>query len=159
MVGALFCAECGTQLVGKDGLSTMNIGTDQLRESVAQEITGTADEVPGGSKAWANLHMLETGHVLPLATRGEFTLGRVSEGQPIVPDIDLSAYEAHASGVSRLHAIIKHDGTQIMLMDLGSANGTYVNGRRLAANVEQSLQHGDVVALGKLKMQVLLKTT
>jgi pSer/pThr/pTyr-binding forkhead associated (FHA) protein len=42
-------------------------------------------------------------------------------------------------------------------MDLGSANGTYINGKRLAANVEQVLNHGDIVALGKLKMQVLIK--
>ncbi len=42
-------------------------------------------------------------------------------------------------------------------MDLDSANGTYVNGKRLNPNVEHTLKNGDVVALGKLKIQVLLK--
>jgi pSer/pThr/pTyr-binding forkhead associated (FHA) protein len=43
-------------------------------------------------------------------------------------------------------------------MDLGSSNGTYVNGKRLNPNVEHMLGNGDVVALGKLKIQILLKT-
>jgi len=157
MAGAMFCAECGTQLIGKDSLITQTIGTDQIRASVSKEITANTYQVPGASRAWGNLHMLDTGHILPLATRTEFTLGRVSEGQPIMPDIDLSPYQAHTSGVSRMHAIVKRDGTRIVIMDLGSANGTYINGRRLAPNVEQHIKHGDVVALGKLKMQLLLK--
>jgi pSer/pThr/pTyr-binding forkhead associated (FHA) protein len=74
-----------------------------------------------------------------------------------MPDIDLSPYQAYASGVSRLHAVVKRDGPRVILMDLGSANGTYINGKRLTTNVEQVLNHGDIVALGKLKIQVLIK--
>ena len=84
-------------------------------------------------------------------------MGRVSEGQPIMPDIDLSPYQAYAAGVSRLHAIIKRDGDRLIFMDLGSANGTYVNGKRLSPNVEQLIHHGDIVALGKMKLQILVK--
>jgi len=64
---------------------------------------------------------------------------------------------AQASGVSRLHALLKRDGKRVIIMDLGSANGTYVNGKRLRTNNEHLLNHGDVVALGKLKFQVLLR--
>ena len=74
-----------------------------------------------------------------------------------MPDIDLSPYQAYAAGVSRLHAIIKREGARIIFMDLGSANGTYINGKRLSSNVEQVINHGDIIALGKLKMQVLFK--
>jgi pSer/pThr/pTyr-binding forkhead associated (FHA) protein len=101
--------------------------------------------------------LLDTGQMMPLNGRNEFTLGRVSEGQPIMPDVDLSPYQAYASGVSRLHAVIKRVTQGVVIMDLGSANGTYVNGKRLSVNVEQVLDHGDVVALGKLKIQVLIK--
>ena len=41
-------------------------------------------------------------------------------------------------------------------MDLGSSNGTYLNGRRLNPHVEEPLKHGDIVAVGKLKIQILL---
>ncbi len=77
--------------------------------------------------------MIETGQILPLADRTEFTLGRSAEGQPIVPDVDLSPHNAYANGVSRLHAVLKLIHDQIVIMDLGSSNGTYLNGSRLTA--------------------------
>ncbi|MCL4274753.1 MAG: FHA domain-containing protein [Anaerolineales bacterium] len=156
MAGAMFCAECGAQLVGKDALTTQNISTDKFKKVTnipADDMYQPFD----GSDAWGSLHLLDTGQVLPLSSRNEFTMGRISEGQPIMPDIDLSPYQAYAAGVSRLHAVIRRDGGRLIFMDLGSSNGTYINGKRLLPNVEQSLSHGDVVALGKLKMQILLK--
>jgi pSer/pThr/pTyr-binding forkhead associated (FHA) protein len=109
------------------------------------------------NEAWGSLHLVDTGQVLPLSIKNEFTLGRVSEGQPIMPDIDFSPYQAYASGVSRLHSVLKRTGDRVIYMDLGSANGSYINGARLAPNVEHSLQHGDVIALGKLRIQILFK--
>jgi hypothetical protein len=156
MAGAMFCAECGAQLVGKDSLITQTITTGNFKR-VAVENSGDAYQPFDGSDAWGSIHLLDTGQVLPLSSRNEFTMGRISEGQPIMPDIDLSPYQAYAAGVSRLHAIIKRDGDRLIFMDLGSANGTYVNGKRLNPNVEQLIQHGDIVALGKMKLQILVK--
>ena len=75
----------------------------------------------------------------------------------MMPDIDLTPYQAYASGVSRLHAVVKRDGNRVLVMDLGSSNGTYLNGRRLNPHVEEPLNHGDIVAVGKLKIQILLR--
>jgi pSer/pThr/pTyr-binding forkhead associated (FHA) protein len=55
-----------------------------------------------------------------------------------------------------LHAIIRHNQGNTIIVDLGSSNGTYVNGTRIMPNIEQPLRHGDIVALGKLKMQIVL---
>lgn len=156
LAGAMFCTECGSQLVGRDALTTQTITTDKFNR-VKKTATGEISMSFDGGESWGSLHLLDTGQVLPLSTRNEFTMGRISEGQPIMPDIDLSPYQAYAAGVSRLHAVIKREGSRIIFMDLGSANGTYINGKRLPPNVEQVLNHGDVVALGKLKMQILVK--
>jgi len=156
MDGALFCAECASQLAGKD-LITQNITTQKFDRANEQRLKNDMYQPFDGSDAWGSLHLLDTGQVLPLSTRNEFTMGRISEGQPIMPDIDLSPYQAYAAGVSRLHAVIKRDGSRIVLIDLGSANGTYINGKRLTPNVEQVLNHGDIIALGKLKLQILVK--
>ena len=157
MAGAVLCAECGAQLVGKDELITQNITTQQF-DAAGERISSNDMYQPfDGSDAWGSLHLLDTGQVLPLSVKNEFTIGRVSEGQPIMPDIDLSPYHAYAAGVSRLHAVIKRDGDRIIFIDLGSANGTYINGKRLNPNVEQVINHGDIIALGKLKLQVLVK--
>lgn len=157
MAGTIFCEECGAQLVGKDTLITQTIKTDQFNKVSSPKAAGDSYQPFDGSDAWGSLHLLDTGQVLPLSTRNEFTLGRVSEGQPIMPDIDLSAYQAYAAGVSRLHAVIKRDGNRMIFMDLGSANGTFINGKRLSPNVEQMVKHGDILALGKLKIQILVK--
>ena len=157
MAGAMFCAECGAQLAGKDSLTTQNISTQQFEKINDRIPRNDSYQTFDGSDAWGSLHLLDTGQVLPLSSRNEFTMGRISEGQPIMPDIDLSPYQAYAAGVSRLHAVIKRDGNRIIFIDLGSANGTYINGKRLASNVEQVLNRGDIIALGKLKLQVLVK--
>jgi hypothetical protein len=157
MAGALFCAECGAQLGRSDGLTTQNIKTSQMNESAKPKSAPVAPAVAVNN--WVTLHLLDTGQVLPLTERAEFTLGRISEGQPIMPDVDLSPYQAYARGVSRLHAVIKREASHVFLMDLGSSNGTFVNGKRLTPNVDHALSNGDVVALGKLKIQVLLKAS
>jgi hypothetical protein len=153
--GSMFCDECGVQLTGAN-IVTQNI---QAEKNQHEKITETVS-IPsalGALNTWASLHLVDSGQILPLTDRSEFTLGRVSEAQPIMPDIDLTPYQAYACGVSRLHAVLKREGKRVYLMDLGSSNGTYLNGKRLQANVEHPLAHGDTVSLGKLRIQVLLK--
>lgn len=158
MTGAMYCAECGAQLAdGGDSLTTQNITTQRFDTPFDHGQKDEQYQFFDGSNAWGSLHLLDTGQVIPLSVKNEFTMGRVSEGQPIMPDIDLSPYQAYAAGVSRLHAVIKRSGDRIIFMDLGSANGTYINGKRLEPNIEQVLNHGDIIALGKLKLQVLIK--
>jgi hypothetical protein len=157
MSGAVFCTECGSALAAADVLTTQTIQTGQIQESLKQRPVPPAASPPVALNSWVTLHLMDTGQVLPLSERNEFTLGRISEGQPIMPDIDLSPYQAYARGVSRLHAVLKREASRVFLMDLGSANGTFVNGKRLSPNVDHAIANGDVIALGKLKIQILLK--
>ena len=160
MTGAMFCSECGAHLIASDNLVTQSITPDQADvEEAASHPPITGVHRTAGSKldTWGTLHLLETGQMLPLSDRNEFTLGRISDGQPIMPDIDLSPYHAYANGVSRLHGVVKRIHEKIVFMDLGSSNGTYLNGKRIPPNVEHTLRHGDVVMLGKLKIQILLQ--
>jgi len=152
--GVLFCNECGAQLDGIETLTTQSITRETTSELSEKPALMDIPSSPAGS--WLSLHLMEGGKLIPLASRNEFTLGRVGEGQPIMPDVDLSPYQAYVSGVSRLHAVVKRDASRVLIMDLGSSNGTYLNGRRINSHIEEKLQHGDVVALGKLKIQILL---
>lgn len=153
--GTVFCSECGMQLSGLHSIVTQNIPPDSrpLPPLDQKKTAAYAKDLD----TWASLHLLESGQILPLGDRTEFTLGRVSEAQPIMPDIDLTPYQAYASGVSRLHAVLKREGKRVLVMDLGSSNGSYLNGKRLKPNTEQVINHGDMLALGKLKIQILLK--
>lgn len=94
---------------------------------------------------------------IPLQGKTEFTLGRVNEGQPIIPDIDLSAYNAYDNGVSRLHATI-HIEPQVTVTDLGSINGTRINGNKTQPHTPAVLHDGDTLALGRLKLRVIIRS-
>jgi predicted component of type VI protein secretion system len=54
--------------------------------------------------------------------------------------------------VSRRHCEIFEVGDQLMLRDLGSSNGTFVNGKRI--NGELSLKHGDELTVGAVTLRV-----
>ena len=72
------------------------------------------------------------------------------------PGLDLTEDGAGEMGVSRLHARLLLRGDQVMVEDLHSANGTWVNQVQLSPNRPFPLQHGDVLRLGKLGMRVNL---
>jgi len=50
--------------------------------------------------------------------------------------------------VSRRHAELTWDGTRCTVLDVGSHNGTFVNGRRLMPLVTETLRPGDRVSFG-----------
>jgi predicted component of type VI protein secretion system len=135
-------------------LITQKIHTTETLLEVELDTSHPPPKVP--LQSWISLHLIESGQILPLPDRTEFTLGRSAEGQPIVPDVDLAPYNAYVNGVSRLHAAIKRVISRIVVVDLGSSNGTYLNGTRLTPYVEMPVVHGDLVYLGKLKIQVLI---
>jgi diguanylate cyclase (GGDEF)-like protein len=60
-------------------------------------------------------------------------------------DLEGSPLSFSDRGVSRRHAEISFDGEKVTLRDLGSTNGTYVNGRRISEEVE--IQAGDHIVL------------
>jgi hypothetical protein len=103
-----------------------------------------------------SLNFLDTGQVVVLELNREYVIGRRHKSQPILPDIDLSPFKAYDWGISRLHANLNVTHHQVAITDLGSSNGTWHAGARLTPNEPYGLQHGDVIHLGKLKIQILI---
>jgi adenylate cyclase len=76
------------------------------------------------------------------------------EGQQVVDLRPQNSLGRHPSNsiqlldkiVSKEHCLIEQRGETYVLRDLGSLNGTYINGQRV--NGEQALNHGDDIALG-----------
>lgn len=50
--------------------------------------------------------------------------------------------------VSRLHAIVLKTNAECILRDLGSGNGTFINGQRIQPNSDFKLKEGDQIKLG-----------
>src|SRR4051794_30648789 len=75
-------------------------------------------------------------------TNGVTTLGRHNDCQ----------IRIKSSQVSRRHCeLVEKKGT-LLVKDLGSSNGTYVNGKRVRG--EQALKPGDELTLGQVKLRV-----
>jgi pSer/pThr/pTyr-binding forkhead associated (FHA) protein len=59
-----------------------------------------------------------------------------------------------AGFISRRHCRFVRNGTEILVQDLNSLNGTFVNGN--LANVPTPLRHGDEIQLGPMSFRVVV---
>jgi adenylate cyclase len=71
-----------------------------------------------------------------------FRIGRRSGNDLVLADF----------GASRDHSQIVREGQGWRLVDLGAANGTYLNGRRLAAKTPELLKPGDEIQIGRARI-------
>lgn len=100
-------------------------------------IEGRFREGPGG--AGAGSLVLPTGDRFTLAQH-PISVGRRPESNIVLAD----------PNVSRDHAEIRPQGDGFMLIDLGSTNGSKVNGVRVA---QRMLEDGDEITFGNTKMR------
>jgi CheY-like chemotaxis protein len=88
----------------------------------------------------------------PLGER--LMMGRSDANKNIVPDIDLNDYGGQQRGVSRKHARLIMRNNRLTIEDIGSANGTYVNGQHINVLQPVRVRDGDHIKLGSLALQV-----
>jgi len=85
--------------------------------------------------------IMENGDVFPIPD-GETTVGReAGNGLSLVAE----------STVSRKHASVVRSGNDVLVRDLGSSNGTFVNGVKIATDT--SLRPGDQVQFGQVRFR------
>lgn len=59
---------------------------------------------------------------------------------------------AHEDGASRQHCRLTVEGRQVFVEDLGSSNGTKVNGHRIDRRL--AVKVGDIVTVGKVRLRI-----
>jgi len=114
-----------------DGPAEVVVHTDPAATPGTAACTATAR--PGPRPAWARLRGTTTLEV----TRNRSTIGRGDSADLTVAD----------DRVSRLHALLWTEDGRTLVRDLGSANGTFVDGVRVGDRSAE-LRHGSVLALG-----------
>lgn len=98
----------------------------------------------------------EIGAQYPVTSSGESLIGRMDPNRGIRPEVDLSKYDP-AARVSRRHARIIAHGNQFFIEDLGSANGTVLNGSiKLVQGMPQVLSSGDELKLGETTLRFMV---
>ncbi len=85
----------------------------------------------------------EPGRTYDLATTQKVVIGRQSGNDVVVPD----------EQVSRKHAEVEERNGTLIVTDLNSSNGTFVNGTRIGS--PQVLRNGDTVQVGTTVLRVM----
>lgn len=60
------------------------------------------------------------------------------------------------ASVSHRHASLRPQGTDLVVVDEGSTNGTFVAGARVAAQTSRIVRSGDVVCVGQIEIELCL---
>ena len=166
VTNTVFCTECGAYLPELKELHTEPIETSQIpwpedaRPLFATDTdlldpdlltirlristVDSASQNGNGREDWER--------ELQIAMIKPIRLGRLDPKEGVYPEIDLTDAKKH--GVSREHVCLYRRGHAVEVEDLGSTNGTLLNGVRLKPYKPASLNHGDQLQLGELLIVV-----
>ena len=142
--GGNFCSSCGAALPSERSETTVSFQpVDDHGESADEEATVTLVEVPHGTPALVVKRGPNVGSRYLLKSQVTHA-GRHPESDIFLDDIT----------VSRRHAeFTRQSGGKVVVRDVGSLNGTYVNRERIEEGV---LSAGDEVQIRKFKLVYLV---
>jgi pSer/pThr/pTyr-binding forkhead associated (FHA) protein len=151
---ARFCSQCGTPLAPPtepeaaappvdDATATITFGAPAMADADERTSLNAADA--------AAVDALPAGSALLVVQRGP------GAGSRYLLDTDLSTVGRHPESdifldditVSRRHVEFRRENDTFRVHDVGSLNGTYLNGDRVD---DAELQNGDEVRIGKFRL-------
>ena len=153
----VFCGFCGQKIVATD----MFCAFCGAKQPLAQQ--GVHSESYAPMPLTAQLLIIGTNDLEQPAFRlekEENFVGRRDPQSNIFPEVDLSKYDPQTK-ISRRHARIWREGSEFMVEDLGSSNGTYLlpvisDTVRLQPRQPQLLTNGDKIRLGDTTLHFIL---
>ncbi len=152
--GTIFCSECGASLlaspVRRETTASLNraaAGADVPTLEVGPKVVDAP--APSASPSVC-LVVINSGRRIVVDGGQELLVGRKDNQRGIYPDVDLGLDGGYDAGVSRRHAIIAPSAGGFVIEDLSSANGTFLNGRRLPAQTPTPIRSGDELKFGTL---------
>jgi len=134
-----FCSNCGAPLP-TEGATLESTGPFAVLDGTN---LGIADTSEFDGPVLAVRAGGPTGVVFAIPRTGIVSIGRSPDADIFLDDVT----------VSRQHSQIEHRMEGLVLRDLGSLNGTYVNRRRI--HDEERLENGDEVQVGKFRLVLL----
>lgn len=145
--GSKFCAQCGAQLTAAHDVTTGMLpqSPEELRREGTDEridVDSIRKELSPHTALLVSVRGPNVGARF-LLDKDVVTVGRHPESDIFLDDIT----------VSRRHAEFRRSGDTYLVADVGSLNGTYVNGTR---SEQETLAHGDDVQVGKFRLRALI---
>ncbi len=146
--GGAFCEDCGASL------SSASARVAPVPVSVSPSAPVSAPASASGvvpiAVARPRLVVSGTSVEFPL-DREVILLGRNSPADGIFPEVDLTEVDT-GSYISRRHGRITRQATAFLYEDMGSSNGSFINGNKLVPKTQIELHDGDTLRLGRTEM-------
>ncbi len=152
---ALICEFCGHALRRDPSETIISLPSREARNAVLSG-WGTTQFT---EKTQVVLHFKDGGEPIIVQPTTAMIMGRVDRNSGEAPDIDLTAHGGIEKGVSRQHAVLRRDEEEgaLVIVDLGSTNGTFINEEQLTPSVPYTLHDGDTVRVGQLVMHLYFR--
>ena len=104
--------------------------------------------MPSGSKRRVRRN---SGNVFPVF-KSDSLIGRFDSVTGMGPEVDLTN-EDQSRNISRRHArLVVKDGKYFVAEEIGTMNGTFLNGKKMATGVLTPIQDGDELVLCRLPL-------
>lgn len=148
--GVLLCEQCNADLydVLLEQVSTKQINREQTG-ALKLDVSPTSRPLL--------LYIRQDEAPMIIERRDNLLIGRSDHDGESKIDLDLAEYGAQEAGVSRTHATINAKNHPPTIMDMGSYNGTFVNGQKLTPEQSFPIESGDELRLARLTMRVYFK--
>ncbi len=149
----IFCSECGHYLL-KDKAQATLVGYKRRHKTEDKARTMLLSFQPNIRLRAIRLRIGVKKHEIEMPLDKIIHLGRLAPASDVFPEIDLTDQGLFAASVSRRHARISKRGATVVVEDMDSGNGTYVNGQKLSPYLPEVLSDGDTLQLGQLPIEV-----
>lgn len=144
-----YCLACGHLLPAGERRAAPETGVLPDTPLKPQVRWGTAYF---GDGSLLRIRVRDANALIEVAFKQELVLGR--QVDDAVPDVDLTLYDAQNLGVSRRHAKLTRESATVMVQDLGSLNGSFLNGQKLLPYQPRVLRNEDELILGRMALRI-----
>jgi hypothetical protein len=155
--GELFCQKCGVYLLSGGQLRTDPLPQSELPPTFTKLPRPAEKDPPDTITSKQLILSMPASHrQVTLPHKDLAVLGRVDPNRGVFPTVDLSpeCSSENCVSVSRRHAHIFQVNKQFFIQDLGSTNGTFLNGQRLTPYLPRVLNDADELHLGNVRVNV-----
>jgi pSer/pThr/pTyr-binding forkhead associated (FHA) protein len=156
VANTIFCNECGSYLLESDRRPTDPLESDEINwvGGIKDQPRVASSSKPDIRPAAIHLKIGEGKHEVEARLDKTINIGRVDPTSAIFPEVDLTDEGVLSKSVSRRHARILKRENSVLLEDLGSINGTFINGKKLDPYMAEVLSDGDVLQVGKIPIEI-----
>ena len=153
--GTLFCNECGRYLAETSAKTTVVLPLSDFAQQAPQPPLPGFKPEPFAETQLITFIIPSSRRRFKIEMTEQIRVGRPDSASGILPELNLADDDAAEMGVSRMHAIIQASNQGLVLIDLGSTNGTLLNNSPLSPQLPYPLKNGDEIRFGDLLVHIL----